>query len=123
MKNITLRYCYFLTISFIILSCAIFKSQNINPFIGTFQVKVLDIDGVDVPGVLTISKKSDAYLSKIVYENDNIKKEMEILSSYEIDDKTFLIEAFVDGNQIDFEGDTITGIAAGMFEVEGSRTK
>jgi hypothetical protein len=39
------------------LSCAIFKSQNINPFIGTFQVKVLDIDGVDVPGVLTISKK------------------------------------------------------------------
>jgi len=108
------------------LSCAIFKSQNINPFIGTFQVKVLDIDGVDVPGVLTISKKSDAYLSKIVYENDNVKKEMEILSSYEIDDKTFLIEAFVDGNQIDFEldfeGDIITGIAAGMFEVEGSRT-
>ena len=52
---------------------------------------------------------------------------MEILSSYEIDDKTFLIEAFVDGNQIDFEldfeGDTITGIVAGMFEVEGSRTK
>ena len=109
------------------LSCAIFKSQNINPFIGTFQVKVLDIDGVDVPGILTISKKSDAYLSNIVYENDNIKKEMEILSSYEIDDKTFLIEAFVDGNQIDFEldfeGDTITGMAAGMFEVEGSRTK
>ena len=109
------------------LSCAIFKSQNINPFIGTFQVKVLDIDCVDVPGVLTISKKSDTYLSEIVYENDNIKKEMEILSSYEIDDKTFLIEAFVDGNQIDFEldfeGDTITGIAAGMFEVEGSRTK
>ena len=109
------------------LSCAIFKSQNINPFIGTFKVKVLDIDGVDVPGVLTISKKSDTYLSKIVYENDNIKKEMEILSSYEIDDKTFLIEAFVDGNQIDFEldfeGDTITGIVAGMFEVEGSRTK
>ena len=109
------------------LSCAIFKSQNINLFIGRFQVKVLDIDGVDVPGVLSISKKSDVYLSKIVYENDNIKKEMEILSSYEIDDKTFLIEAFVDGNQIDFEldfeGDTITGIAAGMFEVEGSRTK
>ena len=109
------------------LSCAIFKSQNINPFIGTFKVKVLDIGGVDVPGVLTISKKSDTYLSEIVYENDNIKKEMEILSSYEIDDKTFLIEAFVDGNQIDFEldfeGDTITGIAAGMFEVEGSRTK
>jgi len=49
------------------LSCAIFKSQNINPFIGTFKVKVLDIDGVDVPGVLTISKKSDAYLSKIVF--------------------------------------------------------
>ena len=116
----------FILLSFF-LSCAIFNSQNIKPFIGTFQVKVLDIDGVYVPGVLTISKKSDTYLSEIVYENDNIKKEMEILSYYEIDDKTFLIEAFVDGNQIDFEldfeGDTITVIAAGMFEVEGSRTK
>lgn len=122
-----MKKSFLLTLLSFFLSCAIFKSQNINPFIGTFQVKVLDIDGVDVSGVLTISKKSDAYLSKIVYENDNIKKEMEILSSYEIDDKTFLIEAFVDGNQIDFEldfeGDTITGIAAGMFEVEGSRTK
>ena len=122
-----MKKSFLLTLLSFFLSCAIFKSQNINPFIGTFQVKVLDIDGVDVSGVLTISKKSDAYLSKIVYENDNIKKEMEILSSYEIEDKTFLIEAFVDGNQIDFEldfeGDTITGIAAGMFEVEGSRTK
>ena len=110
-----MKKSFLLILLSLFLSCAIFKSQNINPFIGTFQVKVLDIDGVDVPGVLTISKKSDAYLSKIVYENDNIKKEMEILSSYEIDDKTFLIEAFVDGNQIDFEldfeGDTITAVS------------
>ena len=115
---------FFLTTIFF--SCATFKNQNLNPFTGTFQVIVLDIEGVgDVPGVLTISKSSDDYTSKIVYKEDGIDTEMEILSSYEIDDSTFMIEAFVDGMQVDFElnfkDDSITGMASGVYEVEGSR--
>lgn len=116
---------FFLTIIF--LSCAIVKNQKTNPFTGTFQVIVLDIEGVgDVPGVLTISKSIDEYTSKIVYIDDGVDTEMEILSSYEIDDSTFMIEAYVDGMQVDFElnfeDDSISGMASGIYEVEGSRT-
>ena len=107
-----------------IISCAAFKNKN--PFIGVFQVNVLDIDDVgDVPAILSIFKNKDNYTSTIVYEIDGVENEMEILSSYEVDKTTFIIETFLDGNQIDFElnfeDDTISGIAAGIFEVEGTR--
>ena len=115
---------FFLTALFF--SCAMFKNLNENPFVGTFQVIVLDIDGVgDVPAVLTISKNSDDYDSRIVYKDNNVDTEMEVLSSYEIDDSTFVIEAFVDGMQVDFElnfeDGSITGMASGGYEVEGTR--
>ena len=115
---------FFLTALFF--SCAMIKNLDENPFLGTFQVIVLDIDGVgDVPAVLTISKNSEDYNSKIVYKDENIDTEMEVLSSYEIDNSTFVIEAFVDGMQVDFElnfeDGTITGIASGGYKVEGTR--
>jgi len=107
-----------------VISCASFKNKN--PFIGVFQVNVLDIDDVgDVPAILSIFKNKDNYTSTIVYEIDGVENELEILSSYEVDNTTFIIETFLDGNQIDFElnfdNDNISGIAAGIFEVEGTR--
>ena len=108
------------------ISCSIFKSQDFNPFVGVFQVKVLDVDGAgDVPAILSIFKNNDNYISTIIYEIEGVENDMEILSSYEIDHTTFIIEAFLDGNQIDFElnfeDNKVTGIAAGTFEVEGYR--
>ena len=121
MKNL---FLLFLFTGFI--SCSIFKSQDFNPFVGVFQVKVLDVDGAgDVPAILSIFKNNDNYISTIIYEIEGIENDMEILSSYEIDHTTFIIEAFLDGNQIDFElnfeDNKVTGIAAGTFEVEGYR--
>ena len=121
MKNL---FLLFLFTGFI--SCSIFKSQDFNPFIGVFQVKVLDVDGAgDVPAILSIFKNNDNYISTIIYEIGGVENDMEILSSYEIDHTTFIIEAFLDGNQIDFElnfeDNKVTGIAAGTFEVEGYR--
>jgi len=121
MKNL---FLLFLFTGFI--SCSIFKSQDFNPFIGVFQVKVLDVDGAgDVPAILSIFKNNDNYISTIIYEIEGVENDMEILSSYEIDHTTFIIEAFLDGNQIDFElnfeDNKVTGIAAGTFEVEGYR--
>ena len=121
MKNL---FLLFLFTGFI--SCSIFKSQDFNPFVGVFQVKVLDVDGAgDVPAILSIFKNNDNYISTIIYEIEGVENDMEILSSYEIDHTTFIIEAFLDGNQIDFElnfeDNKVTGIAAGAFEVEGYR--
>mgnify|MGYP000306262008 FL=1 len=121
MKNF---FLLFLFTGFI--SCSIFKSQDFNPFVGVFQVKVLDVDGAgDVPAILSIFKNNDNYISTIIYEIEGVENDMEILSSYEIDHTTFIIEAFLDGNQIDFElnfeDNKVTGIAAGTFEVEGYR--
>ena len=121
MKNL---FLLFLFTGFI--SCSIFKSQDFNPFVGVFQVKVLDVDGAgDVPAILSIFKNNDNYISTIIYEIEGVENDMEILSSYEIDHTTFIIEAFLDGNQIDFElnfeDNKVTGIAAGTFEVEGYR--
>jgi len=121
MKNF---FLLFLFTGFI--SCSIFKSQDFNPFVGVFQVKVLDVDGAgDVPAILSIFKNNDNYISTIIYEIEGVENDMEILSSYEIDHTTFTIEAFLDGNQIDFElnfeDNKVTGIAAGTFEVEGYR--
>jgi len=121
MKNI---FLLFLLTGFI--SCSVFKSQDFNPFVGVFQVKVLDVDGAgDVPAVLSIFKNNDNYISTIIYEIGGVENDMEILSSYEIDHTTFIIEAFLDGNQIDFElnieDDKVSGIAAGTFEVLGYR--
>jgi len=121
MKNF---FLLFLLTSFI--SCSVFKSQDFNPFVGVFQVKVFDVDGAgDVPAILSIFKNNDNYISTIIYEIDGVENDMEILSSYEIDHTTFIIEAFLDGNQIDFElnfeDNKVTGIAAGTFEVEGYR--
>ena len=121
MKNL---FLLFLFTGFI--SCSIFKNQDFNPLVGVFQVKVLDVDGAgDVPAILSIFKNNDNYISTIIYEIECVENDMEILSSYEIDHTTFIIEAFLDGNQIDFElnfeDNKVTGIAAGAFEVEGYR--
>jgi hypothetical protein len=117
-------FLLFLLTGFI--SCSVFKSQDFNPYVGVFQVKVLDVDGAgDVPAVLSIFKNNDNYISTIIYEIGGVENDMEILSSYEIDHTTFIIEAFLDGNQIDFElnieDDKVSGIAAGTFEVLGYR--
>jgi len=107
-------------------SCAVFNGKLKDPFEGKFQVTVLDIDGVgDVPGILTISKKKDSYNSSVVYKEDGVETSMNIISSYAIDESTFIVEAFIDGNQVDFElnfeNNDIIGMVGGYYELVGVR--
>tara|TARA_B100000945_G_C20198552_1_gene510334 strand:+ start:422 stop:715 length:294 start_codon:yes stop_codon:yes gene_type:complete len=94
--------------------------------LGNYDIIVKDIDGVgDVPASLKISEDKNGYVSKIVYEIDGIKNDMNIISSYVIEDTTFIIESLIDGSRIDielyFEKDFIEGIGAGIYEIEVNR--
>ncbi len=117
---------FLILIFFLLESCAILKNKTVDPFLGNYDIIVKDIDGVgDVPASLKISEDKNGYVSKIVYEIDGIKNDMNIISSYVIEDTTFIIESLIDGSRIDielyFEKDFIEGIGAGIYEIEVNR--
>jgi hypothetical protein len=118
------KLVFFLSL-FLIVSCGVQKNINQDPYVGSYEITVFEVDNFgDIELFLEIKKEADAYLASIKPQNPDQEVEFEIQGTT-LDEGVFTIEAYASGYDIYFEisiyEDAVSGSLMGMFDLEGSR--
>jgi len=121
MKN---QVVFFMSLFFLIQSCAIFRGVDKDQMIGKFDITVLETPYGDVPLILDVTKAENKYSSQIIGEGE-LEGVFEV-SSTEVSENKIMVEADAMGNFLVFElnvnEDQISGSMMD-FEVKGNRIK
>ena len=121
MKKITST----LLLLLIIHACGVQKSLKSDPYIGSYDMTVFEVDNIgDLPLNLVISKEGENYQAAITPRGEMQDVAFEI-DGVSFEQGLFTIEAYAAGYDIYFElsieGDELSGSLMGMFDIEGSR--
>jgi hypothetical protein len=117
-----------LSILFLITSCGVLKNTAKDPYVGTFDFTIFEVDNFgDIPVKLTLNKEGEGYTSQMETTGDSQAAGALEINSTTFENGVMTIEAYTSGYDIYFEltveGDEISGSMMGMFEVEGTRVK
>jgi len=117
-----------LALLFLVASCGVLKKTVKDPYVGSFNFTVFEVDNYgDIPVKLTINKEGENYISQMeLSSSGDTGNDMQI-NSTSFNDGVLTIEATASGFDIYFEltvdGDDISGAMMGMFDIEGTRIK
>ena len=114
----------------IILSCGTQKKAILDPYVGVYEMTVIEVPQIgDVPLKLIIKKDKDGYISELETNSEDPAASeylWEIISTA-INDGIIFIDATIANYDLNFElnvdKEDISGYMMDMFEVEGKKIK
>ena len=108
-----------------ILSCGISKNINSDPYVGNYNMTILDVDQIgDIFLELSISKTNNGYESSFNFPEG--EESIEVISSrvnngfFEIESTYQQYELFM---ELEINKNKLSGTFMGMFDIEGKRIK
>ncbi|MDA9843317.1 hypothetical protein N9C47_00505 [Flavobacteriaceae bacterium] len=112
---------------FLTFSCGVQKSIKSDPYVGSYEMTVFEVDNIgDLSLLLNLTKEGENYTASISPKEGMQDVEFEV-GDTTLQDNVFTIEAYAAGYDIYFDitiqEDTVSGSLMGMFDLEGTRIK
>tara|TARA_Y100000746_G_C15191949_1_gene321745 strand:- start:38 stop:421 length:384 start_codon:yes stop_codon:yes gene_type:complete len=123
-KTVMKKILYLVALVFIF-SCGISKNVNSDPYVGNYNMTILDVDQIgDIFLELYISKTNNGYESSFNFPEG--EESIEVISSrvnngfFEIESTYQQYELFM---ELEINKNKLSGTFMGMFDIEGKRIK
>tara|TARA_Y100000739_G_C20333454_1_gene339982 strand:+ start:186 stop:569 length:384 start_codon:yes stop_codon:yes gene_type:complete len=123
-KTVMKKILYLVALVFIF-SCGISKNVNSDPYVGNYNMTILDVDQIgDIFLELSISKTNNGYESSFNFPEG--EESIEVISSrvnngfFEIESTYQQYELFM---ELEINKNKLSGTFMGMFDIEGKRIK
>ena len=118
-----------LSVLFLIVSCGVQKKIAKDPYVGTYDFTIFEVDNYgDIPVKLNLTKEGEEYTSVMTFngEDSSVGEDIRV-DSTTLEEGVFTIEAYTAGYDIYFElsieQNDISGSMMGMYDVSGIRVK
>ncbi len=117
------------TLLIIFAACGAQKNIVTDPYVGTYNVTVFDVDTYgDIPLEITISKEGENYSSAVKGQGEAADSvSFEVNGTSKDENNTIIIDAYAGGYDLYIDliisGDDVKGSLMGMFTLEGVRIK
>ena len=117
------------TLLIIFSACGVQKNIVTDPYVGTYNVTVFDVDTYgDIPLEITISKEGENYSSAVKGQGEAADSvSFEVNGTSKDENNTIIIDAYAGGYDLYIDliisGDDVKGSLMGMFTLEGVRIK
>ena len=118
-----------LSVLFLIASCGVQKKIAKDPYVGTYDFTIFEVDNYgDIPVKLNLTKEDEEYTSVMTFNVEDSSAGEDIrVDSTTLEEGVFTIEAYTAGYDIYFElsieQNDISGSMMGMYDVSGTRVK
>ena len=118
-----------LSVLFLIASCGVQKKIAKDPYVGTYDFTIFEVDNYgDIPVKLNLTKEDEEYTSVMTFNGEDSSAGEDIrVDSTTLEEGVFTIEAYTAGYDIYFElsieQNDISGSMMGMYDVSGIRVK
>ena len=118
-----------LSVLFLIASCGVQKKIAKDPYVGTYDFTIFEVDNYgDIPVKLNLTKEDEEYTSVMTFNGEDSSAGEDIrVDSTTLEEGVFTIEAYTAGYDIYFElsieQNDISGSMMGMYDVSGTRVK
>ena len=118
-----------LSVLFLIASCGVQKKIAKDPYVGTYDFTIFEVDNYgDIPVKLNLTKEDEEYTSVMTFNDEDSSAGEDIrVDSTTLEEGVFTIEAYTAGYDIYFElsieQNDISGSMMGMYDVSGTRVK
>ena len=118
-----------LSVLFLIASCGVQKKIAKDPYVGTYDFTIFEVDDYgDIPVKLNLTKEDEEYTSVMTFNGEDSSAGEDIrVDSTTLEEGVFTIEAYTAGYDIYFElsieQNDISGSMMGMYDVSGIRVK
>ena len=129
LKIIKIKKALILSVLFLIASCGVQKKIAKDPYVGTYDFTIFEVDNYgDIPVKLNLTKEDEEYTSVMTFNSEDSSAGEDIrVDSTTLEEGVFTIEAYTAGYDIYFElsieQNDISGSMMGMYDVSGTRVK
>ena len=117
------------SILLLIVSCGVQKKIAKDPYVGTYDFTIFEVDNYgDIPVKLNLTKEDEEYTSVMTFNGEDSSAVEDIrVDSTTLEEGVFTIEAYTAGYDIYFElsieQNDISGSMMGLYDVSGIRVK